>query len=109
MTGIYFLIFNGSVVYVGQSVQLEKRIKCHKDKEHDSIRIIECESNKLSIYESRWIKMFMPKYNVHMNRKKSQHSINLKNSLWTKIEKQAEKDSRSINNLVEKTLEEKFL
>ena len=40
---------------------------------------------------------------------KAQKSIYLDKSLWAIIDKEAEKDSRSTNYLVEKALKEKYL
>lgn len=42
--GIYFLIKKTKVVYVGQSINIEKRINSHKrNKNFDRVYTIECE------------------------------------------------------------------
>lgn len=66
MTGVYFLIKNGLVVYVGQSSNVEKRIITHRnsEKQFDSYRVISCDESLLLYYERRWIKRFKPKYNL---------------------------------------------
>lgn len=66
MIGIYFLLHNDNVVYVGQSSNVEKRIIQHRcsEKQFDSYRIIPCDEDLLLYYEKRWIKQFKPVYNM---------------------------------------------
>lgn len=66
MSGIYFLLQSGKVVYVGQSTNVEKRLISHKcsEKQFDSCRVINCANNLLLYYEKRWIKRFNPTYNL---------------------------------------------
>lgn len=66
MSGIYFLLQNGKVVYVGQSTNVEKRLIQHRcsDKEFDSYRVMNCAHDLLLYYEKRWIKRFKPIYNL---------------------------------------------
>jgi len=64
--GIYFLINNGEIVYIGQSVNFESRIASHiKDNEkqftHYSYDI--CQEKDLTIMEALYIKYFSPVYN----------------------------------------------
>lgn len=63
MIGIYFLLKGDVVVYVGQSMNVEKRVTAHRDKDFDSFRVIPCEPSKLLHYEKRLIKYFKPMYN----------------------------------------------
>ena len=63
MIGIYFLIRNRKIVYIGQSKNVEKRLKSHLKKEYDSVRVIQCAIESLSYYEKRWIKLFKPELN----------------------------------------------
>jgi hypothetical protein len=61
MTGIYFLIKDSRIVYIGQSTNIEKRVISHKyDKDFDSYRTILCDSQMLLHYEKRLIKYFKP-------------------------------------------------
>ena len=64
-TGIYFLIKDGLVVYIGQTTIWPNRLYQHKNKDYDSTRFIECDQLSLSKYEYRLIKLFRPKYNLH--------------------------------------------
>lgn len=66
MSGIYFLLKDGIVVYVGQSTNVERRLISHKwtDKQYDSCRVISCANDLLLYYEKRWIKRFKPIYNM---------------------------------------------
>ncbi len=63
MTGIYFLIKDNIIVYIGQSINVEKRIVSHRDKDFDSFRVIVCDNSKLLEYEKRLISLFKPKLN----------------------------------------------
>src|SRR5687767_4928979 len=66
MIGIYFLIRERTIVYVGQSHNVEKRVISHKhsEKQFDSFRVITCPENLLLYYERRWIKRFKHIYNM---------------------------------------------
>lgn len=60
--GIYFLLKNGVVVYIGQSTNLVDRMKYHNTQllDYDCARFIKCDEDKLDYYEKRWIKKFRP-------------------------------------------------
>lgn len=67
--GIYFLLDNRQIVYIGQSNWVITRIlfghshgKVKKD--WNEFRIIECQdADKRRAYETRWLNKFKPKYN----------------------------------------------
>jgi len=62
--GIYFLIRNSKVVYVGQSRDIDRRIASHKlDKIFTSYRYILCDEDRLLHYEKRLIRLFRPELN----------------------------------------------
>lgn len=62
--GLYFLIHNKKVVYIGQSRNLYNRAFSHQyTKEHDTIRFMSCPLDRLTYYETRWIGRFKPIYN----------------------------------------------
>lgn len=64
ITGIYFLLLNKEVVYVGQSVNVYARIAQHSyDKKFDSIFIHECEKENLTDLENLYIYSLKPKLN----------------------------------------------
>lgn len=73
VTGVYFLIKNNEVVYVGQSTNVLNRIQGHKDKDYDQAFYIECEKDSLLELETKYIIAFTPKMNktllseIHMN------------------------------------------
>jgi hypothetical protein len=62
-TGVYFLIHNGEIVYVGQSVRLRGRIEQHTDKVFDSFSFVLCTQKHLDFLESLYIHQLRPKYN----------------------------------------------
>jgi len=59
-SGIYFLIKNKKIVYVGQSVSVYKRIPEHVDKDFDSYYWIRCPKHKLNSVETLYIHLFKP-------------------------------------------------
>lgn len=64
---IYFLLHQGQIVYIGQSRNVQQRLKLHDLKEYDSVRIIACDSDKVDYWERRLITYFKPKYNFNHN------------------------------------------
>ena len=63
-SGVYFLINNGKVVYVGQSATLMARVVQHMGlKEFDSFAYIACERNMLDVMESLYIHVLRPPLN----------------------------------------------
>lgn len=61
--GIYFLIKNEKVVYVGQSKNVLTRISFHKDKNFDSYAFLPCEEHEMDIIESLYIHLLQPEQN----------------------------------------------
>jgi hypothetical protein len=62
-TGIYFLINDNKIVYVGQSVNVFSRVTAHWDKKFDSYAWIPCEKNMLDKLESLYIYFLSPPLN----------------------------------------------
>lgn len=60
---IYFLIFNGEVVYVGKTTQGLCRPFSHKDKVFDTVSILYCNNEDLENTECKFILKYLPKYN----------------------------------------------
>jgi excisionase family DNA binding protein len=60
---IYFLINQGEIVYVGQTVKSFRRISDHVDKEFDAFHIIPTSQDDLNRLEKLYIARFKPKYN----------------------------------------------
>lgn len=66
LVGVYFLIAEGVVVYVGQTADLETRIELHQwenVKVFDRAMWIELSADDLSAYEGALIRALDPKYN----------------------------------------------
>lgn len=61
-TGVYFLLNEGVIVYIGKTTKYPMRIKYHvgQGMEFDSVRFVECAKEMLSTYEKRWIEKFQP-------------------------------------------------
>jgi len=62
-SGVYFLINDMKIVYVGQSVNVYSRIPQHVDKRFDRYAIVRCERNLLDLMESLYIHVIRPKLN----------------------------------------------
>jgi hypothetical protein len=62
--GVYFLIDNNEVVYVGQSVNIFSRISQHKiDKKFDKYAFVPCSKESLDKLESLYIHFLRPRLN----------------------------------------------
>lgn len=64
--GVYFLINDDEIVYVGQAVDLARRISQHwgGDKVFNKFALVECSIAELSNVEAEYIVKFAPRYNV---------------------------------------------
>jgi predicted RNase H-like nuclease (RuvC/YqgF family) len=61
--GVYFLIKENDIVYVGQSTNVFARIVAHESKDYDSFAYIPCEQEQLDNLETIYIHLFTPKLN----------------------------------------------
>lgn len=60
---VYFLLDGVSVVYVGQSINLDMRIQAHSSKNFDNIAFITIPHKCANDVEAHYIIKFQPKYN----------------------------------------------
>lgn len=58
--GVYFLIKDSQIVYIGQSINIAARITSHKDKDFDSVSYVTCRRSELDILESLYIIAYNP-------------------------------------------------
>lgn len=72
MTGIYFLIKDNKVVYVGQTTDWPFRLKYHVSQalDFDHAKFIECPNNRLQAMEKAYIEKYKPIHNHAHNCKK---------------------------------------
>lgn len=64
--GVYFLLRQGVVVYVGQAVDARRRIGEHigdGGKSFDAVSFIPCPRPRLDAVERHYIEMLLPEYN----------------------------------------------
>ena len=63
--GVYFLILNGLICYVGKSNNIANRLLDHKRKgrEFEMVGYVCDESNPLTLLEHQYIRRFMPAWN----------------------------------------------
>lgn len=66
--GIYFLVRQGEVVYVGQSINVHARVWQHKQarKDFDAFAYVKCERDSLDALESLYIHTLRPRLNGTM-------------------------------------------
>jgi len=76
-TGVYFLVQNGEVVYVGQSVHIYSRIAQHQDKTFDHYAFVPCDAEVLDKLESLYIHVLKPKLNGNLNDQQKSAPIRL--------------------------------
>lgn len=83
-TGIYFLVSDGSIVYVGQSRNVHVRVMEHyrSGRSFDSYTYIPCDGASLDVLEAAYIDKFSPEQNVtapfaHMLKTKSGRGADL--------------------------------
>jgi hypothetical protein len=71
-TGIYFLILNNEVVYVGQSIDLLGRVSRHirDGKRFDSYAFLSAPKEKLDELERKYIRAFVPVDNISFGNEK---------------------------------------
>lgn len=63
-TGIYFLIHDNAIVYVGQSTDVTARVIQHaREKMFDRWYWLPCESNRLNATERAYVRAFKPSLN----------------------------------------------
>jgi hypothetical protein len=63
-TGIYFLVRQNKVVYVGQGVNCGSRSLSHADKEFDHVFVMPCPRAELNRVEAAFISLLKPEYNA---------------------------------------------
>lgn len=69
ISGVYFLVHKGKVVYVGQSANVPRRIAAHEaQRKFDSVAFIPLPLNLLSIVEALYIHCLRPEGNIGMER-----------------------------------------
>jgi len=77
-SGIYFLMDDSEVVYVGQSVDIESRVLIHVKegrKRFQHYSFFECDIDDLNEMESYFIWYFQPRLNVFIHESNSRYCI----------------------------------
>jgi hypothetical protein len=76
-SGVYFLVQDQEVVYVGQSVNVYSRIAQHVDKKFDKYAFVPCEAELLDRLESLYIHTLKPRFNGNFNKQEKSAPIRL--------------------------------
>ena len=67
--GIYFLVENEELVYVGQSKNIHGRVATH-NVQYDSYHYVECSEKDLDEFESAYIHIYQPVHNADCTKAK---------------------------------------
>lgn len=67
---VYFLMHDQECVYVGQTVNLQNRLRAHSDKQFDRVLFIHVDDDIRLSAEKEWIATLQPKYNLRLGRPK---------------------------------------
>jgi len=67
VAGVYFLVKDEEVIYVGQSVNIYSRISEHRHKQFDKYAFVPCSVDLLNKLESLYIHVLRPKLNGNIN------------------------------------------
>jgi hypothetical protein len=76
-SGVYFLVQDQEVVYVGQSVNVYLRIAQHVDKKFDKYAFVPCKAELLDRLESLYIHTLKPRLNGNFNKQEKSAPIRL--------------------------------
>jgi hypothetical protein len=78
-SGIYFLFFEGEVVYVGRAIDVDCRVQAHKKKDYDSWTWVPCPARQQERLERAYLDKFLPPlnrdYNTELARRAAAHFI----------------------------------
>lgn len=90
-TGIYFMIRQNVVVYVGKTVKWPKRIGFHSSQlmDFDQVKFLEYPEEELLKYEKAYIEKYHPEYNISHNQpvkrgRKKLYSFKVGSPEWKK-------------------------
>ncbi len=61
--GIYFLINEGKLMYIGQSINIDARLPGHDWRKYDAWTWVSCDRRELHKLERRYIDQFLPPWN----------------------------------------------
>jgi predicted GIY-YIG superfamily endonuclease len=73
--GIYFLIRDNKIIYIGQSVNIPARIVNHTKKNYTHIFCLECDESELDILERKYLQKFHPELNGFREKKQTKEKI----------------------------------
>lgn len=69
-SGIYFLLSDGVIVYIGKSLNVINRTTQHNNKIWEEYTYLTCKEKDLSAIEKKYIQIYSPKYNENICYKK---------------------------------------
>lgn len=108
MKGVYFLIKDQDVIYIGQSIHIEKRVKDHCLLGYDSFVLLPCRNRKRM--ERKMIKLIRPIHNMsHLVPDRFSTNLRINSKLAERVKASAEAAKRSMNKEIELVLEERYL
>lgn len=115
--GIYFVILDGEVIYVGKSKNLNARWKSHHRlyQARDigaTIAYLSVPEKDLAETEESLIEIFLPRWNLHGRKSENSKTKNLRLRItprtWEKMKELAEADTRNVTNWLEAIVDREY-
>lgn len=106
MKGVYFLLKGDDVIYIGQSADMETRIRNHRDKDYDAYVLIPSKHRKQ--LERKMIKLIKPCRNIVLFEDMTNFVLRLKPQIYEIISNVAAKQGVSIQTVIKETIREKY-
>lgn len=115
--GIYFVILDGEVIYVGKSKNLNARWKSHHRlyQARDigaTIAYLSVPEKDLAETEESLIEIFLPRWNLHGRKSENSKTrtlhTRLRQSTWDKLTELAESDGRTATGWLEWIIEREY-
>ena len=73
--GIYFLVKDDEIIYIGQSINIPARLAQHVNKHFDRVFVLECSQSELNTVERIYLNHFRPRLNGFRIRKAKQKGV----------------------------------
>lgn len=106
MKGVYILLNGFEVIYIGSSVNIERRLTGHKNKDYDHYVIIECKRHKMM--EKKLIRLINPPLNIVTYRDVFTTNLCINPKLAKKVKASAKVARHSMNTEIELILQERY-
>lgn len=112
MSVVYFLMRQGECVYVGQTRNLQQRLRCHTDKDYDEVHFVDVPEELRLSTEREYIAKLAPVYNGTLGRPNTRSdelrvyvSVRLPRNLLNRLNRYAAKKQVTRTAVIEEAIE----